>query len=172
MRREITLQSKDTPEAASLVILADVSGSMRGDKIIRLKRELRAIWGERSGAKLMSFATNLHWLDGPDDLPPAGGSTDLAGALEAAAPTWPGEVLVISDGQPEDEDRALAAAKLIPGTISVLFVGSDDDREGQAFLQKLATLGGGEFCHKDLAKHSSLASELRSMLALPPPISL
>lgn len=172
MRREITLSGKKAEEAASLVILADCSGSMKGDKIARLRRELHAIWPERPGAKLLSFADNLAWCDAPDDLPGAGGSTNLTGALEAAAATWPGEVLVISDGQPNDQATAFRAATKVPGTISVLFIGSDDDREGIAFLRELALRGGGDFAHKDLAKHSSLGSELRSMLALPPPLAM
>ena len=171
-RHEISLRAKDAPEPASLVVLADVSGSMKGDKIQRLQRELRSIWPERPGARLLSFASSLSWCDSPSDLPGAAGSTNLTGALDVAADVWPGEVLVISDGMPDNPASALEAAKKIPGTISVLFVGSDDDREGAEFLRKLALMGGGESCHKDLAKHSSLASELRSMLALPPPISL
>lgn len=170
--RAIAKRLPNTPEPASLVILADVSGSMRGDKIARLKRELTAVWAEIPGARLMSFATDLRWLGGPGSLPAAGGGTDLKGALIAALEVWPGEVLVISDGLPDDQAGALEAARQIPGTISVLFVGADEDHGGAEFMRKLALLGGGMYAAKDLAKHVAISSDLRGMLALPPPIAL
>ena len=172
MRTAIDIYHKTVQEPADLVILADVSGSMSRDrKYERLRRELLAIWGQRP-ARLMAFASDLHWCDSPHDLPAPYGSTYLDGALLAAAELWPGEVLVVSDGLPDNTVAALEAAKKVPGVISVLFVGSDEEQRGAEFLRQLATLSGGMFIHKDLAKHTSLASELRSMLALPPPISL
>jgi len=61
---------------------------------------------------------------------------------------------------------------LIPGTISVLFVGSDDDIRGADFMRRLALLGGGMYAQKDLAKNLQIGGELREMLALPAPIAL
>lgn len=170
--RNLVKRDAPTPEPASLVILADTSGSMRGDKINRLRRELLAVWPDVPGARLLSFDSDLRWLDGPGDLPAPGGGTDLKGALVAAATVWPGEVLVISDGRPDDEQGALEAARKVPGTISVLFVGSDDDHGGAEFLRRLATLGGGMYAHRDLAKHMALEGEIRGMLALPPPLAM
>jgi Mg-chelatase subunit ChlD len=176
MRYEISVRAKNElskrDDGASLVILADTSGSMEGEKIERLKRSLNDIWKERPGARLMAFSSTLAWCDGPYDLPPAYGGTDMDRALEAAALVWPGEVLVISDGLPGNQARTLEAARQIPGTISTLFVGDDEDQEGAEFLRKLAALGGGEYCHKDLSKHPSIVSELRSLLALPAPITM
>ena len=114
----------------------------------------------------------VEWIDGPAMLPAPEGGTDLTGALELASQAWPSEVLVISDGLPADEAGALKAAELIPGTISVLFVGSDDDQRGLEFLRRLAAVGGGIFARKDLSKHMEIGTELREMLALPPPIAL
>jgi Mg-chelatase subunit ChlD len=156
---------------AAIVILADTSGSMRGTKIQRLRTELGKLWPEIHG-RLMSFSDRIDWLDGPEDLPEPMGGTDLTGALELAATVFPSEVIVISDGLPADEASALKAAELIPGTISVLFVGSDDDQRGLEFLRRLAAVGGGIFAKKDLGKHLEIGNEIREMLALPPPIAL
>jgi Mg-chelatase subunit ChlD len=158
-------------DTSATVILADVSGSMRGAKIQRLRSELGKLWPEIT-ARLMSFADRLNWIENPSHLPEPSGGTDLAGALDLAATVWPAEVIVISDGMPADEDAALRAAERIPGTISVLFVGSDDDQRGLVFLRRLAAVGGGQFAHRDLGKTIGIAGEIRSMLALPPPISL
>ncbi len=61
---------------------------------------------------------------------------------------------------------------MLPGTISVLFVGSDDDASGAEFMRRLAAVGGGMFAHRDLAKNLAIGGDLRGMLALPPPIAL
>jgi len=165
------IAKRETQDAAAVVVIADVSGSMRGEKITRLRRELGRIWPEIE-ARLLAFSDNSRWVDGPQDLPEPGGGTDLRGAFETAAKLWPSEVIVISDGLPQDEAGALKAAQLVPGMISVLFVGSDDDQRGADFMQRLALIGGGQFARKDLGKNLSIGGELRSMLALPAPIAL
>lgn len=169
--RRTEICKQEVQDSASVVILADVSGSMRGEKILRLKRELSRLWPEIT-ARLLAFAYDAKWCDGPDDLPDVGGGTDMRRAFEVAATVWPSEVIVISDGRPQDEAGALIAVQLIPGTISVLFVGGDEDLAGADFMRRLAALGGGMFAHRDLAKNLSIGGELREMLALPAPISL
>lgn len=159
-------------ETAAVVVMADISGSMRGNKIERLKRELSRLWPELGKARLMSFADNPRWVDGPNDLPPVGGNTDLAAALTLAAGAWPSEVVVISDGLPQDEQGALDAAQMIPGTISVLFIGDEMDQRGADFMRRLALVGGGMFAHKDLGRSMAIEGTLRGMLALPAPIAL
>ena len=165
------ITKREIQDTASTVIIADVSGSMRGDKITRLKRELSNLWPEIN-ARLLAFSDVARWCDGPNDLPEVGGSTNLRRALELAAKVWPSEVIVISDGRPQDETGALDAASLIPGTVSVLFVGPDDDQIGADFMRRLAALGGGLFAHRDLARNLAIGDDLRKMLALPAPISL
>lgn len=156
---------------ASVVVIADVSGSMRGENISRLKTELNFLWSEIN-ARLLAFSDDARWCDGPNDLPDAGGSTNLRQALEVAAKVSPAEVIVISDGRPQDTRGALEAALLIPGTISVSFVGPENDSIGANFMRELAILNGGRFAHRDLAKHRALEGALREMLALAAPIPL
>lgn len=158
-------------ESASVVIMADVSGSMRGAKIRRLKDELNRLWPEIK-ARLMAFSDRPDWVEAPASLPEPFGGTNLAWALEKVAEVWPSEVVVISDGLPQDEEAALSAAERVPGVINVCFVGDDEDHRGAAFMRRLAAVGGGTMVHKDLAKNMSIGTELRSMLALAPPIAL
>lgn len=158
-------------DTSAVVILCDVSGSMRGRKIERLRKELGRLWPEIR-ARLMWFADGNGWIDGPAQLPGPEGGTYLADALDRAATVFPSEVIVISDGLPESEDRALEAAARLPGIINVVFVGGDDDMRGAEFMRRLARAGGGVMVHKDLAKNLSIEGDLRGMLALPPPIAL
>jgi Mg-chelatase subunit ChlD len=167
------LQRTESQESAAVVVMCDISGSMRGNKIDRLKRELLKLWPEIGKARLMAFSDRPEWIDGgPNALPPVGGNTDLAAALMLAAHVWPSEVIVISDGLPQDEGAALEAAQALPGTISVLFIGDEHDRAGADFMRRLALMGGGMFAHKDLAQSIAIEGTLRGMLALPAPIAL
>ncbi len=89
--REIKL--KPVEDTASVVILADVSGSMRGPKIDRLMKELGKLWPEIK-ARLISFAFEAKWVDGgPHRLPAPGGSTNMRDALLLAGSVWPSEVI-------------------------------------------------------------------------------
>ena len=156
---------------AAVVILCDVSGSMMGRKIERLRRELNKIWPETK-ARLMWFADKCEWIDTPDQLPHPDGGTFLDDALNLAGTVFPSEVIVISDGRPQSESRALEVAAHLPGTINVCFIGSDDDIKGAEFMHRLARVGGGVMVHKDLARNVGIESSIREMLALPPPIAL
>lgn len=167
--REIKL--KPVEDSTSVVICADISGSMQGAKIGRLRIELSKLWPEIK-ARLIVFNYDAMWIDGPEDLPMPEGGTNIAAALNLAATVWPSEVIVISDGLPQNEQAALNSAARLPGTISVLFVGNDDDYKGAEFMRHLALVGGGMYAHRDLAKNLAIGDELRGMLALPPPIHL
>jgi Mg-chelatase subunit ChlD len=156
---------------ASMIILADVSGSMKGDKIVRLRKALKEMWPELN-AILIAFSYKTWICETPDNLPEPDGGTDMIAGFEHAAKFFPSETIVISDGRPNDESGTLNAASLLPGVISVLFVGNDEDTMGADFMQRLAHIGGGMYGHKDLAKHPSITGEIRTLLGLPSPIAL
>lgn len=156
---------------AARVFIADVSGSMRGRKYDRLKDSLRRTASD-VGAAVVAFNYVARWCDSVDDIPPPEGGTDLAAALRLAAGRFPAEVVVFSDGLPNDERAALEAAALVPGIISCVFVGDDGDRAGMDFMRKLARVGGGEAVHRDLDKVASIEADVRAILALDAPIAL
>jgi len=156
-------------DSSAVVICCDVSGSMAGQKIIRLRQELQRLWPEIK-ARLICFGFTARWVEGgPNALPEPSGSTDMRGALELAGTVWPSEVIVISDGRPDDQEGTLEVARMLPGTISVLFVGADEDQHGAAFMRRLAAVGGGTMVHKDLARNMAIGGDLRGLLALPSP---
>lgn len=158
---------------AATVILADVSGSMRGEKIRLLTEALTRLWPGLPKAALISFSAFPTRIHGPEALPVPHGSTNLAGALELATTLHPAKVIVISDGRPDDEEGALAAADQIPGMIDVLYVGDDDNTEAIAFMKSLAMAGGGECVCNDIAKtRLALAAPISALLGLPAPMAL
>jgi hypothetical protein len=157
----------------AVVILADVSGSMEGPPIARLTEALTSIWPEIKGAKLISFADSPMEVEHPSKLPEPGGGTALHWALTAAAAFDPAKVIVISDGEPDNETAALAAARDIPGVIDVIFCGSESNENAIAFMRKLSRLGGGQTILRDLHDAKALiAPVLRDLLQLPGPIAL
>lgn len=157
---------------ASVVILADVSGSMGGRKIERLRVGLSEVWPQVPGAKLLVFNDLARWITGPDQLPVPDGGTDLARALRLAGELFPSEVYVFSDGLPFNPEESLQEAARLPGVIHVMFIGSDSDLQGAEFMRRLAAAGGGVMVHRDLAKVAAIGGEVRRMLGLPAPIAV
>jgi hypothetical protein len=83
----------------------------------------------------------------------------------------PARVIVISDGQPDDEAAALKAADELGCRIDVIYCGPDYDAKAIAFMQRLARLGCGECVVEDVVR---AAGGLRltaavQRLALPAP---
>lgn len=157
---------------ASIVILADVSGSMderaaHGRKIDRLREALGNIWAETPGAALIAFNNDVVPVEGPDDLPPPCGGTALHLALRSARVLHPASVIVISDGRPSDREAALEAARDIPGTIDAIYIGPDSDTEAIRFMRELCRIGAGAAVVTDLSRVRSLVPSLRGMLGLP-----
>jgi len=168
--RAVSLAPPSVGGTAAIVLIADVSASMRGRKYDRLKASIRDMVNRK--ALLLAFSWRTWWCETADDMPRPEGDTDLAAALLVAAEKFPAKVIVLSDGVPNDEQAALRAADRIPGVISCAFVGDDDDRAGMEFMRKLARVGGGDVIHRDLGKIASIEADVRAMLALDAPIAL
>lgn len=150
------------------VLLVDVSSSMATHDSGEGDREARVTVAAREVAKLqrrmpgklaiVSFNNDADW-DPAGRLPEPSGSTNVAGALEYTRDLL-GEgatgikVVVISDGEPDSAEAALAEAALLKAAgaaINTVYCGPDHGH-GKAFLERLATFGGGEFGEAVLAK--------------------
>ncbi|MFG0229454.1 vWA domain-containing protein [Achromobacter sp. 413638] len=139
------------------VVLADVSGSMEspawgGRTKHAVLREAIAQTLLSDRHELMAFAGHVTPLSSAENLPQPGGSTALDRALLAAIQRAPGRILVISDGEPNDEDAALAAAAQFGGVIDVLYIGPDSNAAAMRFLQRLALAGHGRYHGSDIAR--------------------
>lgn len=83
------------------------------------------------------------------------GTTDLAGALayiKRLNMDTPGmRIIVISDGEPDSESAALAAAGQFKNRIDVIYCGPDDEPAGREFLHRLSRASGGTLVTADRA---------------------
>ncbi|USR37574.1 VWA domain-containing protein [Ectopseudomonas hydrolytica] len=155
------------------IIVADLSGSMESPawgqrRKLDLLRE--AVDGILANAlepmRLIAFAGAP--VDGINQLPSNSldGGTALHLALDCAATHKPLATLVISDGQPDNEELALAAARRLPGRIDVLYIGPDVEQSAIQFMRRLAQLGCGNYAANDVAKagQPALLQSIRQLL--------
>ena len=152
------------------VAIVDVSPSMeerdsRGGRprIDVAQEELAALQAEFPGRiAVFAFSDACRLVAG--GVPSrSGGGTDLANALRT---TWPYDGLgvrfvVISDGEPDDPEAALEAARAYRSPISTVYCGPEGG-PGRRFLRRLAesTRGG----HATAARAAELALAVRPLL--------
>ncbi len=157
--------------SAEAVILVDVSGSMMGRDSRGGKSrydvaldELAALQRSMPG-KLAVIAFSDSALFVPGGVPPLLGlGTDVAGALQfAKVADVPGmRFFLISDGEPDDERKALDVAKTFAAHIDTIYVGPESDPIGRACLQRLAKATGGQSATAD--RVCELATTAQRML--------
>ncbi|MCE5207868.1 MAG: VWA domain-containing protein [Chloroflexi bacterium] len=157
--------------SAEVVTIVDVSGSMdnhdsRGGKnrYSVACEELAYIQANRPGkVAVIAFSTRAQFC--PGGVPFFdGGGTKLAEALRyAKIADVPGiSIIVISDGEPDDEDETLKIARTYKNKISTIYVGPEDKPSGRAFLSRLAQATGGQSLTSDRAKE--LAKSIETLL--------
>jgi hypothetical protein len=135
------------------IILFDVSGSMdthdsRGGRTryeVALE-ELARLQGDLPGKLcVIGFSSNAAFA--PTGQPIfTGTGTNLAGALQFVKVADDGDMryIVISDGQPDDPEKALSVAADFQGRIDGVYVGPEGESEGRRFLERLAVAHGGQ----------------------------
>lgn len=153
------------------VVLADVSGSMDspawgGRTKHAVLREAIDDTMRRVAHRTFAFSSDVREITSAADLPPAGGHTALHRAIDRAGELRPGRILVVSDGEPDDETAALAAARAFDGVIDVLYIGPDSNAAAMAFLRRLSEVGHGRYQGSDIARagQPALAHTLQQLL--------
>jgi Mg-chelatase subunit ChlD len=148
---------------ADVIILVDTSGSMcacdaRGDRSRYdiACEELKNLQAQLPGKlALLSFSDDVVFC--PSGIPfNYQGGTDLAKALKFAkvADVTGIRFIVISDGQPSDEDGCIRIAKTFKARIDCIYVGPEGG-DGQKFLNQLAKASGGQGVTADRVKELS-----------------
>lgn len=163
------LSVAETFIGADVVIIVDESGSMgardaRGGQSrhnVALE-ELAKLQSTLPGKiAVIAFSDNVVFVPGGQPIL-LGGGTDLKRALEFAkvADVADMRFIVISDGEPDDEQGALRVAENFEGRIDAIFVGPESEQFGRHFLAKLAHANGGKSTTaanaNDLAKSAQL----------------
>lgn len=156
--------------SCDLIALVDVSGSMQAQdapggasRYAAACRELAALQANHPGKLgVIAFSTSAVFCPGGQP-PLLSGGTDLAGALDYAhLVDGLCALVVISDGEPDSQSAALAAARRYTGSqISCVFVGPEGGA-GQAFLAQLAAASGGQSVTAE--KTAQLATHVERML--------
>jgi Mg-chelatase subunit ChlD len=149
--------------SADVIIIVDTSGSMAAEDARDGKsrydvacEELKNLQASLPGKlALLSFSDEVVFC--PSGIPfNYEGGTDLAKALKFAkvADVTGIRFIVISDGQPSDEDGCIRVAKTFKAKIDTIYVGPEDG-EGAAFLRRLAKASGGQGVTADRVKELS-----------------
>ena len=161
-----------------VVIIADTSGSMADSagsrsKIDLLREAVAEAWEglHPSVRRLVRFDSAALSLYSPAELTEPSGGTAMHLGLRTAGNVQPSRVIVISDGQPDDEAAALKAADELGCRIDVLYCGADSDATAIAFMRRLARVGCGECIVEDVVRAAGglrLTAAVKR-LALPAP---
>jgi len=149
---------------ADAVVIVDTSGSMethdskggksRYDVAVD---ELRTLQNHLPGKiAVVAFSDNVEFC--PAGIPTLFGSgTDLLKALRfvkvADVPDM--KFILISDGEPGEEDKCLQMAATFTNHIDVIYCGPEDHPTGRNFLEKLARATGGKSVTADRAMELS-----------------
>lgn len=167
---------------SGVVVLCDTSSSMdesagRRRKIDHLRDAVDGVIADLPDAVIVAFDSSPRRVTLAADIPEPSGGTALHLALDEAARQRPAKTIVVSDGQPDSETTALAAAERLPGVIDVIFCGRDSDAAALDFMRRLARLGGGQVVTCDLVRlgatggngRAALESGVRKLAGLPAP---
>jgi hypothetical protein len=158
------------------ILLLDTSSSMAEPvgsrrRIDVLGDILRQIVPTAPGARLIAFSSTVREIEPGAPLPEPGGSTDLAAALTYIGSLQPQRIVVISDGEPNEPDAALAAARALGCAIATYYAGGERNHAAVAFLRALAWCSGdglGDTRIADLRDPQKLAGELQRLLLTGP----
>lgn len=153
-----------------ILLIADHSGSMQSPawggqrKIDLLRMAVDQVMSEAS-CRLLVFSA---LVQESRTVPEPASSTALHLALTHAAALRPRHSLVISDGQPDSEELALAAAETMTGVIDVLYIGPDGDKAAMDFMRRLARVGSGRYTAQDISRPAGPPALERTMRQLLP----
>jgi uncharacterized protein with von Willebrand factor type A (vWA) domain len=174
--KDISIQSRTSIAqafaGAEAMVLLDCSGSMIVDdcpgqrkRCDVARNELIKLQQAMPG-KIALVSWNDHPSFCPSGLPasPMGG-TDLVAALSFAkrADGCGIKLIVISDGEPDDEHAALRLARQFKTKLDTIYVGPESG-EGRDFLRRLAEASGGTFTSNNVAGLAQLAPTITKLI--------
>ncbi len=121
--------------------------------------------------RAIAFSSDAQIITGFANIPEPNGGTNMECAIALAATYRPKATLIISDGVPDCETKALSAAQKLTGVINCLFIGNQKDTQAIAFMRKLARLGCGKATVCDISITKNVPN-LKSAITLLLPSSL
>ena len=158
--------------SADCIVIVDVSSSMEDRDALDGKSRYETACNELAALQktlpgriaVIAFSSTAVFC--PNGIPlNMGGGTDLADALRFAkvADVDGMRFIVISDGQPDSEERAMAIARSYKNKIDVVYVGPETRPTGRDFLMRLAQASGGQAVTAD--RVAQLSTKVQYLLA-------
>lgn len=158
------------------LLLIDTSSSMRdplrtGKRRIDALREVVRILRDDHPVPIAAFgrfpsATGTYGFETVmivEDVPEPAGMTPLADAIRFGHREGATHLVVVTDGEPDDEHDAYAAATEFANPIDVFYVG-DPNGPGARFAARLAKMTGGTSGTSDLAEPKQLQTKIAGLL--------
>lgn len=142
----------------STCLLLDVSGSMGGQPILKL-RELAQ---QLNKFRRFEFSDDCVELLPHEKIRNADQGTKMGHAFRYIKKHGITHTVIITDGQPDSEHDALTAA--VGLKIDILYVGPDP---APPFLEKLAKMSGGKYGEATLDSLKELENTVRGLLPAP-----
>ena len=140
-----TLQDK-LPVRNSSYILADISGSIGGDKMAALRKALHDVW--RVGIHGIAFESDVYDFEEKDiDSLQACGSTNMLDALLAAWDDKASHIILLTDGHPDQSQEEILDHVRSHQTTPIDTIGIGDGRYSYDadFLRQISEITGGRF---------------------------
>jgi von Willebrand factor type A domain len=162
-------QRIETGNPDTCCILLDTSGSMNHkckENWTRLDILRKAVSSlDWESTQIFTFDSTVDPIKSPSEIEFAGGGTNLTLALEKIMPLNPSHTIIISDGEPDNQDTSISAANRLTGRISTIFIGDDSDRSAIEFMQELAKIGCGSTSLSNLSSgHAQLSQQIDKLM--------
>lgn len=159
-----------------VVVLFDVSASMNTEDLFhgefnlttRYKKacnQLAKLQAENPGAVCLICFDDKQTFESSGIARQPGGSTDIAGALRFVhkADDTGLKFIVISDGEPDDDEAAIRVAKTFKSKIHAIYIGPEGGY-GADFLKRLSAATGGLFSNSGTAGIGQLSQTVQNLL--------
>jgi len=150
------------------LLLIDCSGSMsdrlartnerRIDALRRVMRQLRST----HSTPVAAFG-GYRQVEIVEDAPEPTGTTPLDDAIDFGREQGANHLVVITDGEPNSQEKAFAAAARFGNPIDVFYIG-DAHGHGLSFAQELARRTGGVAHLSDISATKQLSSQIAGLL--------
>ena len=156
-----------------VLVMVDVSGSMMdrdtGDGSSRYEvavKQLELLQAENPGeVAVCCFSNGAQFCPGGVPLM-LSGTTDMVAALRMMlmADNTGIRLILISDGEPDDDEKTIALARKFKSKIDTVFVGSESGR-GRSFLKELSAATGGISITTEVNQLGKLSDNITRLIA-------
>lgn len=159
---------------AEIIVLLDVSASMTNrdgyphDMDSRFKKatnQLAKLQSENPGKVALICFDDRQTFEASGIGRQPHGNTDVAGVLQFVKQVdgTGMKIVLISDGEPDDEQRALDQARTFKTKIHTIYIGTENGL-GADFLKRLSDVTGGQFSNSGVAGIGQLSQTVQGYL--------